>query len=112
MFDSIVFLDFTFSKVELEAVELNLTELYSHWADICAVARRITGKTFILDGSESVTHRGKIFPSFRSDSSLVELIMGQGCAVRSWVLRAPTHSDISYRISSFIEHDLAQKRHH
>lgn len=104
VYDSVCFVDFSYSNIELNFIEENISALYSNWADVCSVGRQITGKTFNLNKLSEKNVKGEIFPSNKQESSLVELVLGYCGAMRASVIRNGEGRHLDYYVSGLLDH--------
>jgi glycosyltransferase involved in cell wall biosynthesis len=104
LYDSVSFVDFSYPNINLDYVEGNLAHLYSTWSDICSVGRQIFGKTHYIDNRDNIRFRENIFPSKKTESKMVELVIGYCSAMRACAIRTGDRNHLDYYITGLLNH--------
>jgi glycosyltransferase involved in cell wall biosynthesis len=105
IYDFIIFVDGHYAEIDLDLINLNVSQLFSEWVDVSTAARKITGWTFSEKNSSKISNVND-----RSNTDSIEALLGQGSAMRTSVLRRGVLEQSNIFISSIVNRRLAVKR--
>lgn len=108
IFDYVCFVDFAYHEIDTDIANRNINDLFQYWAEVSSAARRVKGKMFTEYNLDRCTS-SDIFPTYAEETNSIELLLGQGGAFRSTILRTENNNNINYKITKIVEQSLSFK---
>jgi glycosyltransferase involved in cell wall biosynthesis len=105
LYDYIVFVDDHYAELDLDLIDLNISNLFKRWVDVSTAARRVKGWLFNYP-----TNGQTLMPMSSKNIDSIEALQGQGSAMRTSVVRRNALYESKLYISSIVERRLAFKR--